>query len=315
VKRAFWVRALFSIIALLFLFVKIDLQKVSVLLLSIKHSTFIFFLIPFIVSGVLNSVSIFFLLGSLKIKVKLEEIIKLKFISRSFSLFFPGQLGELSLAPLLKTRGVPMGLALATITVDKIISLIVLGIFASCGLLVFVGSLIAIKLLVFLGVGVIVAILALSSHTLRKFCRNFILRKYAKLFKGFYKFLTILACQKTALLVNVLLTVSWLLVTSIVIKYLLAYFGFNIPVLIIMAIQSIGSISSIVPISLAGLGIRESIIVFLYEKVGVDPAAIGSILLVFLFVSYLISVLVIIAVSKDFNVGTLKGIIQHESSN
>jgi hypothetical protein len=67
------------------------------------------------------------------------------------------------------------------------------------------------------------------------------------------------------------------------------------------------------PISLSGAGVRESIVVYLLHLAGVETAVTAGVLLVFLSVAYLISSLIIVTFSKEFNLKKIKKIFQNEN--
>ncbi|PIN76097.1 hypothetical protein COV17_03305 [Candidatus Woesearchaeota archaeon CG10_big_fil_rev_8_21_14_0_10_36_11] len=302
---------LVSITLLTYLIIKIDIINIIHILRNIHPAIYILFLIPFLLVIFLNSISVYFLLLSIRIKTKFKDILKFKLLSRSFSLFFPGQLGELSLAPLLKMKDIPIGKSLAVITLDKIISLLFITIFAFYGFLLYFETNILWKLIIPCGIILGVFIVIILSQKKRYFVRKYILRKYARLFAGYGKNVTyIWKKRKDALFIDVVMTLSWLVSTAIIIKIVFIYFGFSVSLVEILAIQAIGSLSSMIPISLSGLGVRESVTVYLYFKIGVDPVVVGTILLLFLFVSYLVSTLTIIIASKNFSLAALKKIVK-----
>ncbi|MBT4935422.1 flippase-like domain-containing protein [Candidatus Woesearchaeota archaeon] len=304
-------KILVSITLLVYLILKIDIINIIHILQNIHPAIYILFAIPFLLVIFLNSISVYFLLLSINIKTKFKDIIKFKLLSRSFSLFFPGQLGELTLAPLLKTKKIPMGKSLAVITLDKIISLTLISLFAFYGFLLYFETSTGWKFIIPILLIIIIIPIILLSQKRRFFVRKYILRKYAKLFTGYSKNIrSILRKRKDALFIDVTMTLFWLVSTATIIKVLFMYFGFHVNIIEILAIQAIGALSSMVPISLSGLGVRESIAVYLYYKIGIDPAVVGTIFLLFLFASYLFSTITIIIASKNFSVKKLKSIVK-----
>ena len=272
---------------------------------------YVYFLIPFLLAIFLNSIKIQFLLIALKAKINLSGLLKLKLTSRSFSLFFPGQLGELSLVPLLKMKEIPMGKSLATVTIDKMISLLVLMTFASYGFFIFFGKATLWRVM-FLFIGILLLLILLIAYSpFRRLIKKYILRKYSTLFRGFHSYvLLIVQKRKRVIFLNLFITTLWLAITSLVIQIILQHFLIDVNLLIIMSIQAVGALSAVIPISISGVGVRESIAVFLFSKLGVDPSIIVTMLLMFLCVSYLISAMTIIVVSKEYNLVTLKKIIE-----
>jgi len=308
-KKNVLIRAGISILIIFFLIRKVNFYDIINVLKEIKPVYYILFLIPFYLVILLNSLGINYFLRSERIKFR--EVYKFKMLSRSFSLFFPGQFGDFTLVPFLKTKNVPMGKTLAVQSINKIISLFVLMLFASYGLLIYFGKNRFVEYLFYFFVLMVIVFFLISSQFTRKLIRKYILRKYAPLFSGFYNnFRYYLKNDKKALLFNFILSSLWILSTSFIIMTLINSFGYDIDLLTITSIQSIGSISSFLPLSLSGAGVRESIVVYLLYLAGVETSVTTGILLVFLALSYLNSGLVMLIYSKEFSLEKVKKMLK-----
>jgi len=308
-KKNVLIRAGISVLIIFFLIRKVNFYEIINVLREIRPAYYILFLIPFYLVILLSSLGIYYFLRSEKIKFR--EVYKFKMISRSFSLFFPGQFGDFTLVPLLKNKNIPMGKSLAAQSINKIISLCVLMIFASYGLFIYFGKNKFIEYLFYFFVLMVIVFLLISSPVSRRFIRKYILRKYASLFSGFYtNFRYYLQHDKKALLFNFVSLSLWIISTSFIIMILINSFGYNLNLLTITSIQSIGSLSSFLPISLSGAGVRESIVVYLLYLAGTQPSVTTSILLVFLAISYLNSGIVMLIYSKEFSLEKVKKMLQ-----
>ncbi len=305
-KLLFIIRGIISIVFIVLIILTIDLSKVISFILSLPFSLLIIFLIPFLLTTIINTFSLNILLRSLNHKIHFPELCKIKFISRSIGLFFPSQIGELSILPLLKTKNVPFGPSLAAFLADKLISLIVLTAFALYGILSFfqkntLWNSAIFFLVLFLGI-----VFCIRSAAIRNLIRKYLLRKYSSLFSGFYKNISVLAQNYGALCLDFLLTITWIFSTAVIIYFIFLHFQYYIPLLTIISIQAIGSISVLLPISISGIGVRESITIFLYTLYGVDPSLSGAIFLLFLFTSYIMGGITLLLTAKDFNVQELR---------
>ncbi|OFZ54492.1 MAG: hypothetical protein A3D92_19635 [Bacteroidetes bacterium RIFCSPHIGHO2_02_FULL_44_7] len=313
-KPVLLIRGIISAAFLVLIAMNIELAKVFVSLRSFSLPLLLLFFIPFFLTTIFNTFSLDILLRALRYRIPFKELLRIKFTSRSIGLFFPSQVGELSLLPLLKIKQIPFGASLAVFLTDKLISFLVLMAFALYGILTFfTQNAFWNGIFVFLTVlgGIMFCI---QSQFIRGLVKKYILRKYSSLFSGFYEYVTLLGKNGSALSMDFFLTLTWIFSTSVIIYFLFSRFQYTIPILTIIAIQAIGSLSVLIPISISGIGIRESLTIFLYTLYGVDPSLSGAIFLLFLFVSYIIGGIILLLTAKDFNVATLKTMIHDENT-
>ena len=99
-------------------------------------------------------------------------------------------------------------------------------------------------------------------------------------------------------MLNFLSTLTMIAITGLIINVLLIYFGYNINYFHIVVIDTLGMFSTLIPISISGLGIRKSIVVYLYSLEGVDPAVSISIYLLLAFFLYTASAFVLLVTSR-----------------
>tara|TARA_Y100000310_G_C20700061_1_gene828932 strand:+ start:1620 stop:2432 length:813 start_codon:yes stop_codon:yes gene_type:complete len=268
------------------------------------YKYYILFFIPFFLSVYFSGTSIYFLLRNNKAQISPREILKFRFLSKSIGLFLPGQLGELSLVGLLKNK-IPMSMTLAVITTDKIISFSIMVFIGITSSLFFFH--LPINEVLFSVLASMMILVPLGFQNVRekiiKHLPKFIRKpffKYSESLGILYKY------KKKALFLDIILTLTLLIFASITIKILLSHLNYSIPLAAIISIQSLSTLSSLLPISMGGAGIRESIAVYLLFLLGVPPLISGSMYLTFLFVSYMVAMITLIFSSKYVTKETFK---------
>ena len=119
-----------------------------------------------------------------------------------------------------------------------------------------------------------------------------ILRGYAKNFTGFSRTLFYFFRKKKLILfANVIITVlKWVLMTLLVFVLLLA-FDIKINFLLVFLANVTTMIISLIPITINGIGLKESAAVLLYFRIGVPATITLSVYLITLVISYIQSIL------------------------
>jgi len=119
--------------------------------------------------------------------------------------------------------------------------------------------------LLLFGIVGIVALIILLNNKVRQFIRKKILGKRAVIFKGFSKFFfDIVKKHKIRLLLNILNTFLRITVLSISYYFIFLSLGVELALFSIILVESIISIAIMIPITINGMGVKESIGIFLY---------------------------------------------------
>tara|TARA_Y100000034_G_scaffold47855_1_gene59030 strand:+ start:1313 stop:2224 length:912 start_codon:yes stop_codon:yes gene_type:complete len=282
------------------LFYKVGAVQIGKLLIQ-----FNFWYLPIILLTLITTL----FLQALNIKILLNKIHKINFLklfkyyllSWSFGLFIPGKIGQFSIVALFKKNNINFGYSTAIILLDKIITLATLSILALIGFAFFFSfkqTIIIFLMLVIIG---IIGLFTLHS-TGRKLIKKYILRKYAHKFQGFAKTLRfyITKCKKQIILNLFFTFIKWL-VSAAVIYYIFMSFNYNINFWIVFLITPMGTLSSFIPISLSGLGVRESTVAFVYNLISVDAITVVSVYIVSLIINYILALVCISFFLEEFN--------------
>jgi len=296
-------RFFIGLILIVILINKIDATKIIDQILNMDLIILPLFLLLFPIVFLATALNIKFVLDSLGEKIKTLKVLKNTLIAQSIGSFLPGRLGEVSVAYLLKKEGINYGKSLLALIIDKIATFSAVSIFSICAFFIFFEKKIALELSLGLVMLMIAACFCLMSNKIREIIRKFILRKYACLFAGFSKGLFyIIRKKKSILVLAFLIKVTMMVSLSLIIYLLLIAFGADVSFLYILIIHSVGTLSAQIPISIAGLGIRESIAVYMFSQSGVDPAVAGAVYLMMLAFSYLITGTVLIYYSQKIRI-------------
>lgn|GEM_PF-2406599 len=201
----------------------------------------------------------------------------------------PGRLGDLTLAYFLAPLGVSYGLGLAVVMVDKLITFLVTVGIGAIGILLYVGGEQAL-LAAALALGMVgVLAYAIANRRVRGYVRDRLLGKHGSKFAGFSRFAgTILTGSPGVLVVNTVVTVGRAFLMGISVWVMLLAFGTRVDLLAVVFVQTIAQLAAWVPVSMAGIGVRESTATVLYTQLlGLQAAPVLNANLLTLVLGYL----------------------------
>ncbi len=224
--------------------------------------------------------------AAFNLKLMLDPVRRIPFLpllqhtlisNRVASLLTPGRLGEYSILLLLKNaENIPYGAGAAAVTADKLITLGVSSLIAVAGLGYFFDRQIAVS--VALGLGVLLAgTIALLHPATRGLLKRLVLRRRAALFSGFSATLIAYVTRyRTAAVLNVLVTLIRAVLIALSAFFMFAALGVYPNLLLVIAIGSLETIATLLPITVSGLGVKQSIGVYLYSLIGIAPEAAAA---------------------------------------
>lgn len=274
------IRIIIGLLIIIFLLYKLDFIKVYQTILKINLIVILLILLHYTITVLMNTLNLKVLLTSLNLKIKFLDLLKSYLLSYSFGRFSPATLGEFSLIHFLKRRGIEYGKGAVTAVIFKSMVFIILSIIGILGFFLFFPAKQAIKITLFLIILIIIFSFSLISNKIRKLIKKYILRKYSSKFKGFSKNLFyVIKKKKRILLLSSFIYFIRLLLGAFLIYLIFLSFNIKLPIFIIMIINAMGLLVSLIPISISGLGIKESTTVFLYSTLGISAIISGSIYL------------------------------------
>lgn len=209
----------------------------------------------------------------------------------------PGKFGDLTYAHFLSSDDTNLAPGLAVGVVDKVVTFAVTSAIAVVGLALFVSTGDALWGGAFALVATAGLLVIVFSKRLRGLARTRLLGKHAKRFTGFSTHVTtLLVRRRTVLALNIVLTVVRLVLMGIAIMLSFRALGVDVALIDVIVIQAVGQLVSLIPITLAGLGVRQGTSIVLFDRIsGIPAAPVLSQSLIMAVVSY-INVAIVFAV-------------------
>mgnify|MGYP001575123770 CR=1 FL=1 len=286
-KLSFIIRFGLSILILFLLFRKVGFYDVISNIMSVSVLFIILILIMFIISLILGAININLLLSPMSKKTSFYKILYYSILSWSVGLFIPGKVGELLLIPLLKKEGITIGQGSAIFIIDKLITLMTLSIFSLIGIFIFFDVFTFFKLAAIILLIVVIFIFFIFLKIGREIVKKYFLRKFSENFNGFFRLISLyFKKEKLILSLNTILTFLKWFITSLITYFLFIAYYQHVPLVYIFLINSILVMISLIPISLSGLGVRESAAVFLYSKLNIEPSITLSVFVIQIIMMY-----------------------------
>ena len=280
---------IFGLFVLIFLFYKVGIKNVYKTLLMLNPFLFLIIILMYTLLFVIGAVNVKILVDCTK-KLNFLKILKYYILSWSVGLFVPGRIGEFSIIYFLKKEEIPIGKSSAIAIIDKLTTVITVSALAVVGFFVlpFFTRHEAIKLIILLVIAFSSIIFFIITDIGRKIIKKYVLKKYSEKCAGFSKtFFYYLEDKKLIIFLNTTLTLIKWLIASFITYILFLSFGINLNFFYIILIDAMVIILSLIPLTMSGLGIKESGAVFLYNQIGALPHVTLSVYVVSAFLNYL----------------------------
>jgi len=292
-------KVVFSFSLISYLIYRIDLSEVLVLIKTVDLKFVVLGFLTFIVTLIFSIIAMYSLFYNEK-ELNLKFFSWAYFKSWAFGMISPGKLGDLFIVYQCKKVGVPVSKAVVVYLMDKLISITILLILASYGI-VFIFS-------DFLYVGYILILVGVISFVILLFLsrmgRNIVKRLLAK-FKiksldGSMDHLReMFKNNKNSIFKAFIFQfIKWVIGAYYVLFLFYSINSFPTFDSVISAL-AIGKIIAYLPITLGGLGLRELTAVYLYSLVGIPEAATLSVYVIISIVTYLLVSIVLFITMKD----------------
>jgi len=273
-KITFVLRLAAGLAIIYWLFTFIGIDKIIGTLKQVNVFYVILSVPVLLLTFVMTSLKINFLLHGLKQHVSYLKLFKYSSLSNSLGLLLPGKLGEFSFAYLLSREKLSLGASSAVIILDKLVMVFVIAFFAIIGTAIFFSN--KLHYMIMLILLVIAATYVFFSKPVRKIIRR-LLGKYAEKFTGFYDaFFELTSNHQRQILKNLTATLLRLFLNTTAIWLILLSLDVNLPIWKLFIIKSTTVMASLLPITINGLGIKESVGVYLYTLLGVPAVKAAS---------------------------------------
>ena len=290
----FMISRIFISIAILgILIYYVGIKQILETFVSMKKVFLIPILILHIISLLIGALNIKILIKKIKNKLSFRKILKYYLVSWSIGSIMPGKIGEFSILYMLKKENISYGQSLAITMIDKIITIIVLSITAAITIIFLTEVKNFYKPIIFV-VMIIIFLIALKAKIVRDIIKRIMPKKFADKFKKFNKTLNFfIKNHKKELTINFVLTIIKWIITGLGITLLFFSFGFKTNPIIITAISMSLTIISLIPITINGIGLRETAAVYLYSLLGAKPEVVISAYLVMTVINYVFAIIIL----------------------
>lgn len=271
--------------------------EVNVILETIKKIDKIY-LIPVVVSVLLSNLlgthGLYFLTKPINKSIEEKELLSPYFVSWSLGQLLPSKIGEFSRIYFLKKRGLNMRESTLIFLLDKINSIICLIIITIIGIHIFTKidtSMYIISLTIILMCILVIII----NEKIRNKIFNLIPKKfYDKLLKDFSEDSSnYLKENRKYIIYNLIINALRLLIDAVTIWLLFKSLNLTPNIWYILIVNTITTLSTIIPITISGLGIREVVAVFLLSTVGIQKEISFIVYITIATIRLLISLIVV----------------------
>ncbi len=285
------VKLLLGVALLILLFYKVGPANILSTLLEIRLQTILIVILIYVFAVILVAANYTLFLSVDYPNIKFVNVLRRSLETWALGLFMPSKSGDFLLPFLLKKDGFEVGKTMAAVFLDRVISLLVLCIFAAAGVVFLMPSktwMIAAMLLLILA-----SLIAITSSIVRNFVKKALGRR-ARYFAGFYSALQRMLAYKNKLFLNFLLTnMQWQL------SFLMVYFlflaqGVRINYVAVMFLYAIIKVISLVPITMAGLGVKELFAIILFSSFSIAAENTMAVFTVLLITTYFIAFAILI---------------------
>lgn len=291
-----------AIAILLYLVHFVGIGKLYATILATKLAYLPLIIAVFIFSVAMRGLIFKVLLQPHESKEKKFGLAKLAWISTvswAAGMFTPGKLGEFSSIYLLKKEGLETGTSAAVSLLNKIIASLTILAFAIVGLIKFLGIKDSLQLIAVFAILTLLPYIAVTNRQARELMKKIfgrLLRKYEQHFSGFVGELdSYLSKRKKLLFYSFLINVAWIAVSSWLFVLAFSAVGQKVGFLDVVLINSIGTTTSFIPLTIGGTGLREASALVFFGKLGISSAAILGSHIIIAAVSYTLAGIIALA--------------------
>src|SRR3989338_2113182 len=274
----FWPRVIkyfLGPLLLVILFWTIGFRQVWLLLTTTHLEFFVLAYLFFVLAVIIAAMNLYMLFYPLQ-KIDPRRFVQYFFASRVTSLIFPGRLGEFSLSYYLKGENINLGRGIAAVVTDKLITVTVSMLLGIIAVSIFMKGQHITAFVLYVFVMMMLFVLLLSS-TSRDFIKKWILGKYSHHFAGFSKTLFSYEREhKGMFMLNMLFTLVRMLVLALSAKAMFLALETDIPLLTLILVSGLETLSNSIPLTVNGLGIKQAIGVYVFSAIGVSPVITGT---------------------------------------
>ncbi|MAF99195.1 MAG: hypothetical protein CMH61_01140 [Nanoarchaeota archaeon] len=271
-----------GIAVLVLLLYHVGFNEIISLLEMVDYGYVLIAFLLFIISIILAAVNLRMMIRPLKM-IPLRHFIDYYLVTRVSSLFLPGRLGEFSMVYFLKREKINIGKGTAAIIMDKFITLLCSTIIGTIGVLILFKKQISLLILLAAGAVILSVIIIIGEKVINKYLQ----KKFASVVTDFSETLRNYRKKyQREILANGLLTLGRFGIIAFSAHYMFLALHIDVSSIWILLIGGIEVLTTVVPITINGLGIKQSVGVYMYSIVGVTAEITAARYIIGLIIQY-----------------------------
>ena len=264
-----------GIIILAVLFYSVGIQDIANVLKNFQPAFIPLILAVFIINLLIGAFNLRFLLQQENFNMPFASFSKYFFMNTAVGTLLPGKVGTFAIVFLLKKKGMSYGKGMSVLVIDKIITLAISGIIGVLGISIILKGAFSVEASILILLAIPLLLFLFFHSSARNFVRKYILREHAKIFTGFSATIkSYLKNHRSALAINATITVFRTFMGAVLAYLVFLSLGVNISIVTLWAIWGIEFVIALIPITLNGLGTRESAALYLFSILGINSAVV-----------------------------------------
>ena len=288
-------KGVLSIVIIGLLFWKLDVHAVYNTLINMNGG----YLIPIIFFGwfglFFGCIDFYLLIRVLGYKIKFFDVFKYSSVAWSFSLLMPGRLGDFSLVYFFSKKGLTYGESSAVFVFSRALTMISLAIIFSIGVVWFFPLKSFIIGLVIFWALIVLGCVCMFTNPGWKLFSKLIPKRFKEKFELYYSSIKFFIYKKPwSILAVFIIVFLQRCLNGIFFYYILTALGQNVSLIVPIVINAVEIVSGIIPITLGGLGVKESVGAGLYSLQGIAPEVIGAMYALSIFFTYFTGAIVML---------------------
>lgn len=294
------IKAFVGIAILYLLFYKIGWGGIWDALKNLNPWWFIVSLAFLFIHMLLNVVNLLLFVKRFNKPIGFWRMFKYYFMMLMVGLFVPGLFGQLSLIFFLKKEGLSYTESTSVALIDKALMFFIVLFFTSFSLFIFSNILNLTAITVILCFGFLLGIFIVFTNSGHDLVKIFMPKKIFSKIETLLKLFLGYKSNKRLLALNISIGFMKWIMRAFYYYFLFVSLGLWVPFVYVITISSIETLIAAIPISLSGLGLRESIGTLLYTQLGFSSSVVMAMYMLALITIYSMGLMSLPFINLDF---------------
>lgn len=270
-----------GIVIFFYIIYRIGLTSITAALLEVKLGYLVAATLALFVTFLLQAIRWNAIMKAQGINVGFFYALQVNLISQYYGVITPGRLGGLMKAAYLKKKVKNLATAASSVIIDRVLDMVAIAFMALAGVLLLADKFLIDfnKSLFFLVIVVVICIAFLNKKLARYFLKKvhtfLVPEKYKiQLRANFHDFYGNFPKMHKLIFPAIISFILWIYIYFITYLFALAFSITEVPLAAFLLISAIGTIITLIPITVSGLGTREAFFLLAFGAYGVAPERI-----------------------------------------